>query len=566
MQMHSSGLPTQDSDFIRFLHNQLENPQYPFALRWRADGSFIFQTQSTLESIALEQLGFKDRVSFFSKLHDWGFEQLTIQIVGTTRGQDEPIFRHPSGAFTRGDPSRLQYIRPHPRTSASHSPSLPSQHIPSQPLRPIAIIPSLPRPSSPRGSVPSQPQQSRRIYSTSEPYRETRGDPSSEAVSSPMVRSGGSSTFSSSTRSWSPVTPTTQFPSPIIDGYFQFSPTFPSVDTVPPSSVEEPDFAIWNRDSQAQTGSSNLDSSLHHFDLHKSTIGGLAGLSFDDTRPSLSPTRTPLFVLPSHNQHATGVNDNVHSPRPPSFSSLAPTYLPPARSFGLQQPPAKSYYPSVLQPPTISVSETSPAIPFNTPVVQRKERRSAANPSRTPSSIGSSQPSDRSFEARSSSSCLSLLASAAAHNFHLSASTSSRSNEKGRSRAKSSRSPNAYNPYRFQAEANKLHKDSTPAQHLVVPQTGSAGLSRSKSAGSTPRTSLTLPSVRGLVGPASSFSRTAYGSITESRTSYWSLGDHYLTNPILSTTQRPTSSVRNSPRPVPSSRSTQSGIDVEMST
>lgn len=479
------------------------------------------------------------------------------------------ICRHPSGAFTRGDPSRLQYIRPHPRTSASHSPSLPSQHIPSQPLRPIAIVPSLPRPSSPRGSGASQPQQSRRIYSTSEPYRETRGDPSSEAVSSPMVRSGGSSTFSSSTRSWSPVTPTTQFPSPIIDGYFHFSPTFPSDDTVPPSSVEEPDFAIWNRDSPAQTGSSNFDSSLNHFDLHKSAIGGLAGLSFDDSRPSLSPTRTPLFVLPSHShsQHATGVADNVHSPRPPSFSSFASTYLPAARPFGLQQPPSRPYYPSVLLPPKISVSETSEtsATPFNTPVVQRKEKRSAPNPSRTTSSIGLSQPSDRSFEGRSSSSCLSLLASAAAQNSHLSASTSSRSNEKGRSRAKSSRSPNAYNPYRFQAEANKLHKDSTPAQHLVVPQTGSAGLSRSKSAGSTPRTSLTLPSVRGLVGPASSFPRAPNSSITDSRTSYWSLGDHYLTNPILSTTQRPTSSVRNSPRPVPSSRSTQSGIDVEMS-
>jgi len=50
---------------ILVYRSQLENPQYPFALRWRADGSFIFQSQSALESMALEQLGFADRLTFF---------------------------------------------------------------------------------------------------------------------------------------------------------------------------------------------------------------------------------------------------------------------------------------------------------------------------------------------------------------------------------------------------------------------------------------------------------------------------------------------------------------------
>jgi len=487
--------------------------------------------------------------------------------------------RHPSGDFVRGDSSRLQFIRPHSRSSTSRSSSLPSQSTSSQPLRPIAIAPSRLPPLSPRASVSSQSQQPRRVYSTSEPYRDTRGDPPYGAVSSPMIRSVGSSTFSSSSRSWSPITPTTQFPSPTIDGYFQFSPTFPTVDTVPLNYTEEPCFATWLRDNRDQTEAPVLDSSLDPSGSHTSAIGGLAGLSFDEYQPSLSglqmqpPTRTPLFVLPSHCQHSTSTPEHPHAPQAPASHSFAPPYPLPSRPFVLQQPPPPPlYYPSVLQPPTISVFATSvtptSATPFDTPVVQRKEKRSTTNRPQIASSTLSSQLGHNTSQSRSTTSSLALLASAAQQAPLLSRSTSSAFNARGRNRGKPSRSPNAYNPYRVQSEANKLTEDSNSVQHLSVPRSASADLVRSKSVGSTPRhgRSLALPSIRGLVGPASSFSTNLSLPIADSRASYWSLGDHYLTNPILRTTQRPTSSVRDSPRPVPSTRLTQSAHDFEMST
>lgn len=460
--------------------------------------------------------------------------------------------RHPGGYFTRGDSSRIQYIQRHSaissyRSSISALSSHTAPRVPDLPTSPT-IVPS-----------PSQPlsrplaRSGRRAYSTSEPYRDAQ---SNAAISSPMVRSAGSSTFSSSSRSWSPVTPTTQFPSPVLDGGLSRLPTFLELaEEVHSRIADEPGFEHWVRENRARTNvvlspaplSPPVSPGL------PTALGGFAGLIFDDSPAffesetlHLSPSsRIPLFVDPLYTQPSTRPNEE-----PSSFQQLS------AASFPFESP--TSSRPFSPQPPEISVSKSLEQSSHD-PVVERRSKHNKHRSTRLSSS--------RSSKCDSPSSSLALLASAA--QLPLDDTNSHLARSQGRARGgrpTSSHFPNAFNPYRQHVSTDGVSKKSLNSRHLSVPAAVSSGLVRSKSVGSTPsrggRNDLAPNSFGGLAG---SIESPSLSSCSTMATPYSSLRNHYSSDPILPTTQRPTSSVRTSPKPAPSPSFDKLYFEAEMS-
>ncbi|GAA5960918.1 hypothetical protein JCM3765_007537 [Sporobolomyces pararoseus] len=270
--------------------------------------------------MALKRLGFEDKAALFCELHRWGFEQLTMEMSGTSDvSQHRPIFRHPSGHFAPGTSSQIKMIETPPtleECSSNPSPSIPI---------PIAST------SNRRRSI-RQPQ-------SDDPFMSYRNQhPISEsAISSPMIRSPGlsSSTLSDSTRSFSPFSPPpAQFSSPRLEVHPWWTPLG--------MSVEAP---------------------VEKDDVETSAIASLAGLYFESphhTDPTLSPISaySPGHSLVVHPDHQLPPccqefeNGEIAHPSSGMYCNLpAPLPIPHSHSSSFGPP---SNLPSATTTPTVS--------------------------------------------------------------------------------------------------------------------------------------------------------------------------------------------------------------------
>ncbi|GAA5988683.1 hypothetical protein JCM5350_003849 [Sporobolomyces pararoseus] len=271
--------------------------------------------------MALKRLGFTDKATLFCELHRWGFEQLTMEMTGTSDvSQHRPIFRHPSGHFGPGTSSQIEMIEIPPIVDEYFGNSPPSIPIP------IAST------SKRRRSV--RPRQNDDPFVS---YREPQ--PVSEsAVSSPMIRSPGlsSSTLSDSTRSFSPFSPPpAQFPSPRLEAHPWWTPLGLNMEA--PVEKEE--------------------------DVETTAINSLAGLYFESshhTDPTMSTIsnyspRHSLIIHPDHRLPpcCQQFENGEASHTAPAASCNFPAPLPMTHSRSPSSGPS-SNVPSATTTPTVS--------------------------------------------------------------------------------------------------------------------------------------------------------------------------------------------------------------------